>query len=58
MALPADDLVDAVETEDRRQLHEPTVRSRGEASERGEAMKGYRVHVFEATPAASAWQCG
>jgi hypothetical protein len=58
MALPAHDLVDAVETEDRRQLHETAVRSRGEAAERGEAVKGYRVHVFEATHAASPWQCG
>jgi hypothetical protein len=58
MALPADDLVDAVETEDRRQLHETAVGGGREVSERRETVEGYRVHVFEATPAASAWQCG
>jgi hypothetical protein len=58
MALPAHDLVDAVKTEDRRQLHETAVGGGREVPERGETMEGYRVHVFEATPAASAWQCG
>jgi hypothetical protein len=58
MALPADDLVDAVEADDRRQLHEAAVGGGREVSEGGEMVESNRVHVFEATHAASAWQCG
>jgi hypothetical protein len=58
VTLAADDLVEAVEADDRGDLHQSSVGGRREAPEGGETVEGRHVHAFEATPDLGAGQYG
>ena len=58
VTLAAYDLVEAVEADDRGDLHQSSVRGRREAPEGGETVEGRHVHAFEATPGAGLGQYG